>query len=595
MHKLKIQAITDKAVILGGYGVVWGGRDLVDEFFTPETDFWFDRITETPPILYQHGQESPFVRSAIGSVIKKSIDDVGLWLEMQLIRSNEYIDAILEMVEDGRLGLSSGAVSHLVEVDRGSGKIISWPIAEFSLTPEPAEPRTLGVEALRSLVDSVPAVKALMPKDGGDPSASVTATDPPEFTEPTISTEVDTMDITEEKLREMLVEVADAAATKALADYTPPEPETILKSAGFKVVKDDLDHRAEDPELQPYKTLGEQLVDIVKASQGGTKPSPRLLKAQKAISGLSELVPADGGFLVQTDIVAELMRPMYETGDIMSRVRRFSISGNANSIQLHAVNETSRVAGSRWGGVLGYWLAEGDVKSDTHPTFRRIRLTLNKLAVLAYATDEVLQDAALLESVVGESARNELIFMSEDSVIRGTGAGQPQGLLTAAALVSVAKETGQAADTIVAENVLKMWSRRWPGGSYVWLVNVDATPQLYQMALDNGTAGSLVYTPPGGLSGAPYATLFGAPVLDSEYCSTVGDLGDILLVDLSQYYWAEKGGIQGASSMHVRFVYDEMTFRFVVRVDGEPSWASALTPFQGTNTISPFVALAERA
>jgi HK97 family phage major capsid protein len=100
--------------------------------------------------------------------------------------------------------------------------------------------------------------------------------------------------------------------------------------------------------------------------------------------------------------------------------------------------------------------------------------------------------------------------------------------------------------------------------------------------------------PAGGLSASPFATLMGRPVVPAEYCQTVGTVGDIILADMSQYQMIEKGGIQQASSIHVQFVYDETVFRFVYRCDGESKWNSALTPKNGTNTVSPFVALASR-
>jgi hypothetical protein len=43
------------------------------------------------------------------------------------------------------------------------------------------------------------------------------------------------------------------------------------------------------------------------------------------------------------------------------------------------------------------------------------------------------------------------------------------------------------------------------------------------------------------------------------------------------------------------FTYDETVYRFVYRFDGSPAWASALTPYQGQNTVGPFVCLATRA
>jgi HK97 family phage major capsid protein len=72
------------------------------------------------------------------------------------------------------------------------------------------------------------------------------------------------------------------------------------------------------------------------------------------------------------------------------------------------------------------------------------------------------------------------MFMTEDAIVEGTGAGQPLGILNSPALISVAKETGQAAATIVKENVDKMWSRMWARArkNAIWLINQDIEPQL---------------------------------------------------------------------------------------------------------------------
>jgi HK97 family phage major capsid protein len=272
------------------------------------------------------------------------------------------------------------------------------------------------------------------------------------------------------------------------------------------------------------------------------------------------------------------------------------ISANSNGLTLYGVDETSRVAGSRRGGVRGYWASEGDEKTSSKPKFREINLRLNKLVGLVYATDELLADAAALGAYVQQVLPEELRFLAEDAIINGTGAGQPLGVLNAGCLVSVAKETGQAADTVVAENIIKMWSRRWAGNNdYIWLVNQDVTPQLHQLNLPVGTGGALVYMPPGGLSQSPYGSLYGRPVIETEYNDTVGDQGDIILFSPSAYQMIDKGGIQSASSIHVRFIYDETVFRFVYRVDGQPLWHQPLTPYKSSNTQSPFVALDARA
>jgi HK97 family phage major capsid protein len=100
--------------------------------------------------------------------------------------------------------------------------------------------------------------------------------------------------------------------------------------------------------------------------------------------------------------------------------------------------------------------------------------------------------------------------------------------------------------------------------------------------------------PANGLSGMPYGTLFGRPVIPVEYRETLGTKGDIILADFGQYVIADKGGVTSAVSIHVRFIYDEQCFRFTYRVSGQSFWNTPLSPYRGTNTISPFVVLETR-
>jgi HK97 family phage major capsid protein len=222
---------------------------------------------------------------------------------------------------------------------------------------------------------------------------------------------------------------------------------------------------------------------------------------------------------------------------------------------------------------------------------------LHKLAALCYATDELLADASALEAVIQQAFAEEFAWLLDDAILNGTGAGMPLGIMQSPSLVSVAIETGQAADTVVWQNVVKMWSRLWSRSKSqaVWMINQDIEPQLYSMSLAVGTGGVPVYMPAGGASGLPYGTLFGRPVLEVEQTATLGGVGDIVLADLSQYIMIEKGGVESASSIHVKFESDQTTFRFVMRVDGQPTWNAPLTPATASaNTLSPFVTLATR-
>lgn len=345
-----------------------------------------------------------------------------------------------------------------------------------------------------------------------------------------------------------------------------------------------------------FASFGEQLRAVVEAARPGGRLDERL--STRAASGASEGVPSDGGFLVQTDFATEILQRAYETGILAPRCRRIPISADANGLKMNAVNETSRANGSRWGGVQTYWVDEADEFTASRPKFRQMELDLKKLTGLFYATDELLRDQNALEAIAREAFAEEFGFKIDDAIIRGTGAGQPLGVLNSSALVSVAKESGQAADTVVYENILSMWSRMWARSrpNAGWFINQDIEPQLYTMSLAVGAGGAPVYLPAGGASGSPYASLMGRPVVPLEQADTLGNQGDIMLLDLSQYLLIDKGGIQSAQSIHVRFLYDEQVFKFIYRVDGQPMWNSALTPYKGTgNTVSPFVTLDARA
>lgn len=358
------------------------------------------------------------------------------------------------------------------------------------------------------------------------------------------------------------------------------------------------DRSSEKPEVKPtpakdnekrFSSFGEQLMAAYRAAMPGGKVDERL--STRAASGLNETTPSDGGFLVQQDFVTELLKKTYETGILASKVKKIPISTNANGMKINAIDEDSRANGSRWGGVQTYWEGEADEITASKPKFRQMELSLKKLTGLCYATDELLQDAAALEAVIRQAFAEEFGFKIDDAILSGSGEGEPLGILNSGAIVTVAKEASQT-DTITVENLIKMWNRLWSRSraNAVWYINQELEPYLYTLKIGDKP----VYIPAGGLSEKPYGTLFGRPVVPIEQCSAAGEVGDIILADIGQYLLIDKGGVKSASSIHVRFLYDENVFRFIYRVDGKPIWTKPLTPYKGSATVSPFVTLAKR-
>jgi len=389
--------------------------------------------------------------------------------------------------------------------------------------------------------------------------------------------QVDADLLTEERRRE-LERTAPAGVVSQVRDLPSEKP------WGY-------DHTPHKPELS---AMGEW-IKAVHAAYTGRGQDPRLTIA--AATGASTVVDADGGYLMPLTMSNMIMARMTQ-GAILSRMQPLPLDAGSDTLAINVLSETSRANGSRKGGVLGYWVDEGTAPTASRPKFERIEMKLRKVAALGYATDELLRNVSALQGWFSAFFADELRFLVEDAIINGTGAGQPLGVLNAACLVSASKETGQAAATVVAENIAKMWVRFYgpSRANGVWFINQQIEPQLNLMSMPVGTGGVPVYLPAGGLSASPYGSLYGRPVVPVEYCAALGTVGDIILADFSEFSWIQEGGIDQASSIHVAFTTFEQAFRTSWRVDGQPTWRAALTPYKGTgNTQGPFVALATRA
>ncbi|MGE3856988.1 MAG: phage major capsid protein [Dehalococcoidia bacterium] len=350
--------------------------------------------------------------------------------------------------------------------------------------------------------------------------------------------------------------------------------------------------RSTHEDAGPFATFGHQLVAIKAASMGDN--GARTLLVNAAASGAGEAVDADGGFMILPQFTSGIEKRMHDTGRILSLITPTDVTGN--SLTIRRVAESSRATGSRNGAVQGYWVDEGTAPDASRMKFERVEYRLKKVGAVGYATDELVEDVTALGQEMEAGFADELVFLVEDAIVEGVGAGQPAGIKGASCTVTVSKETGQAAATIRTANLSKMWARMHSRSkaTAVWLINTDCNPQLDELTIPAGTAAVeprfVTYGPDGALR------IKGRPVIEVEYCDTLGTKGDIVLADFSQYQLIQKaGGVQQASSMHVRFIQDEMTFRATYRVDGGPKWKSALTPFKGSATVSPFVNLETRS
>lgn len=343
--------------------------------------------------------------------------------------------------------------------------------------------------------------------------------------------------------------------------------------------------RAED---QPFTSLAEQLQAVHRvATSRGNNFDPRL---RSAALGANESVDSEGGFLVRPEFAPGIWQRTYEAAQLAPRCFDQPMTAT-NRLVINAVDEDSRANGSRYGGVQTFWLGEAQQPNSFSVNFRQMEFIAKKLISLTYATDEQLVDAPAWAAYVDKVVPLELAYNLDDVIANGSGAGQPLGYTTSGALLTLTRTT---ANEVNSPDIFNMYGRCWAPSrkNAVWFVNQDVEPQLWNLTRGSGTAVELLYTPSGMRGNAArYGVMLGLPVIAIEQAASLGTTGDIVLADLSQYYLARRSDVELATSIHVQFLTDQQAFRWKTRLDGQPAWKKPLTPANGTNTLSPFVAL----
>jgi HK97 family phage major capsid protein len=360
-------------------------------------------------------------------------------------------------------------------------------------------------------------------------------------------------------------------------------------------------HKAKGkPSRAPGAALNGKFGDIGEFVQamwhGNRNPSAEQAENIALVNAYSEKIPSSGGFLVPEEFRQELHMLELEESVVLPRATVIPMS--SATLTFPTVDATSN-ASSVYGGVVVYRTEEGEEFVESEAKFGRVKLTPTKQTALAYVTNELIKDGGgALTAFLMTALPKAMAFYADSDFLTGTGAGEPLGAIATQnpALIVQTKETGQAADTIVWQNALKMYARMLPSsiGRAVWLASPDTFVELATMALSVGTGGSAVWITDG--HGAPQLTLLGRPVIMSEKTPGVlGDQGDLSLVDLGFYLIGQRETASVETSPHVKFTSDQTTIRVIARNDGRPWIPSAITPKNGGPTLSPFVTLAVRA
>lgn len=392
----------------------------------------------------------------------------------------------------------------------------------------------------------------------------------------------------------------EAANEAALAAVLNPEfTEKVLEGIKAKASKEFKPDVGSEDEKE-FKSFGECLTLFKAATFGatGARNDSRVKKYRYKTAGhMEETADYQGGFLVPDEYKAELLSVGLESVVVRNNGPTI-ITMVRDRVQIPYINDTSH-SSTVWGGVNPDWVEEAGTKTPTKPDIGLVELQPYKLCGIIYASDELLADSAIaLDPLIRRLFGAAINWEEDGTFIDGNGAGRPLGILNAPCLVTQAKESPQATATITWDNIVKMYSRMLPTshGRAVWVANPQVFPELARMAQSVGTGGTGVWMGPGSGVNSPPVTILGRPVIFTEHCKALGTVGDFYYADFSYYLIGDRKDITIDVSAHVKFVNDELCWRFVKRVDGQPWMSAPLTPRYGGSgaTRSAFVALETR-
>lgn len=359
-------------------------------------------------------------------------------------------------------------------------------------------------------------------------------------------------------------------------------------------------HSDHEAQRERKRAFGEFSQDVYRVRSNGL--SDRLAAWNRAClaagDGMITTIGSEGGYLLPQSMSALVDRIALENSVVRPRATVIPVSSLRTTFPV--VDDTTHASSTVFGGIAAYFKSEEAQLTSSKPAFSSAELDLHKLTALAYVSGEMLDWSPIsIGAWLPDKLAQALAWKEDDKFISGSGAaGEPRGLLNSACAISVSKETGQAAATLVTNNIVKMDARLFDTSgrqSICWIASRTCKTQLPLLSIGVGTGGALVFQPADGLAGRPLATLYGYPIVFTEKCAALGTIGDLLLCNCSEYLIGDaQGKTRSERDIGLKFDYDQTAFRIITYVGGTCPWRSAFTPKAG-DSLAPVVKLATRS
>jgi hypothetical protein len=347
-----------------------------------------------------------------------------------------------------------------------------------------------------------------------------------------------------------------------------------------------------------FKTPGDYLRAAVKGPQN--EAQARVMREMDTLTRTITGSTNGGEYLLPLTQVPEIFSVSNSQPGLMQYARRYNVPGRSLRIPYLIQDEGTTVLNRPMAGKIANVtiVGEGSTKPTREPSFGQRLLTMYKYAAITEFGDEMLGDdfTGMLPGEVTTAVGGQILNkMNEDITIDGTGTNEPLGALNGAntALIKVVRTT---ANTFTAADAFSMYEKHTLGPNSAWFVSRRVLSKLFALQTTNNTMVTWISN----LRDKPQMLLLGLPVIVSDIMPTLGVEGDVSLVNGDFYAMGLRQALTVESSIHVKFVQDVTTYRFVARGGGIPlpTGTYAYKVNASGNKVdehSPFVVLDEAA
>lgn len=342
----------------------------------------------------------------------------------------------------------------------------------------------------------------------------------------------------------------------------------------------DEDGEKKDLEKKLFPTFG----DFVKSIM---HKDAKLMKYREKVLQMGS--DPQGGYLVPEEYIPELKKVASEDGLIRPTATVLPASKDHpdNAVNIPVLNQAGASEKDFFSGVWFVWTSEGAAKTNKELELDEVKLDPQEYSAYAVLTDKLIRNANVMETYVKQVYSRAQVAFEDYYFLRGTGVGQPLGIINCPAYHTVTRDT---ALSVVWADIQGILEHILPGCNPFWVISRSAIGDIIDLSDTNGNnlfvQGDVTKKIPDTLCGYPIKWTFRVPSLGTQ--------GDISLIDPAYYLIKDGYGPAFDESKHVYFLSNKTCLKMFGNVDGQPWLTGTITAEDDSTEVTPFVGLSTK-